>query len=470
MYPDQNEVMIESASPAWINNDQISHSASRSFHIDFKVRALAILLLVPALSFLGRHVKVDDAFIYARYVANALAGHGLVFNVGEHVNALTSILDTWLLLGSSSILRGHVLLAQTILGASFLLVAALVAEDMVPFAGIFIAANSYFYFCNGMETSLFLLMLVLCVRAYVSDRINWLPTLCALATLTRFEGGAMAVVVIWQLWRRRRWPALWSLVPPVLLAVFYLVFNFHFYSAMLPQSAAAKIGQGTAGFWGAWPTAFLNIPKQVLYPITGSRLYAILLIVLAGYGSRDKRLSRSNQVVVPFLLILGAFYILFNIPPYLWYYGPFVYFLTIYACRLLPETRAAYLSAAFVAICLAQASVLYLHRKGLAPKPYEQLAYWIDANTPPDSLIATSETGTIGWYCRHPIIDMVGLTTPQNAIYTAHGDFSSWFKARPDYVVVHPAEPFPWEVVALQSSQYQYAPVHFGDVYLLRRK
>jgi len=39
----------------------------------------------------------DDAYIPARYVRQLYAGHGLVFNAGERINALTSPLHTLVL-------------------------------------------------------------------------------------------------------------------------------------------------------------------------------------------------------------------------------------------------------------------------------------------------------------------------------------------------------------------------------------
>ena len=441
--------------------------------ISYKFRALAILALVPALYFLGRHLYLDDALIYARYVLHALEGRGLVFNVGQPVNALTSILDTWLLLGLSFLLRGHILLAQLILSGSFLLGAALLAESVVPFAGIFIASTSLFYLCNGLETSLFLFLLLLCVRAYVTGRINWLPLLSALAVLTRFEAGALVLVIAWQLWRKRRLPALNSFLPALLLVLLYFAFNLFFYRSLLPQSASAKLGQGLSGYWGRWPTAFLQVPVYVYAPFGESWLNAIALLALAWFGSKDPRSAIDNEVVPPFLFGLAAFYILFNIPGYHWYYAPFVFFLILYACRLLPQARSAWVAASLVALCFAYGSALYVHRASLKAtgwRDYAQAGQWLNSNAAHDASVATVETGTIGWYCDRQIIDIVGLTSPRNAHYTAEGDFSSWFAEHADYIVVHPGEPFPWERVALNSPDYERLPVSFGSVSLLRKK
>ena len=74
------------------------------------------------------------------------------------------------------------------------------------------------------------------------------------------------------------------------------------------------------------------------------------------------------------------------------------------------------------------------------------------------------------WPPTNLIIDAVGLTTPKNAIYTEHRDFSSCLEERPDYVVIHLDNRFPWEAAALKSPEYERLPVTFGRVGLLRRK
>jgi arabinofuranosyltransferase len=371
-------------------------------------------------------------------------------------------------LGLTYILHGRVLLAQSLLGSVFLLATLVMAEMTVPFAGLLLAASSYFYMLTGMETSLFVFCLALTVHAYVKGKLNWLPVLCILCFLSRFEGGAIAVVIGWQCFRRRRFPTLRSFLPAILLVALYLFLNFHFYGALLPQSASAKIGQGRSGFWGRWPTAFLRFPGGLYTFEGGTGVY--LLILLAWFGSRDPRMFVRNQVVIPTILLFAGFYIFFNIPNYTWYYAPFLYFLVMYATRLVPENLSAHRALFVVIFAIAISSCFYLHVQATGAKDYEQAGDWLSQHTPSNATVASVETGTLGWHCDRYIIDIVGLTTPVNSVYTAHRDFSSWFKARPDFVVVHPDGRFIWDRVALSSPEYTLLPVQFGDVGILERK
>lgn len=48
------------------------------------------------------------------------------------------------------------------------------------------------------------------------------------------------------------------------------------------------------------------------------------------------------------------------------------------------------------------------------------------------------EIGTIGWYSKRKIIDILGLVTADIAKFVAEGDFNSWVNLyTPDYILVH---------------------------------
>ena len=49
--------------------------------------------------------------------------------------------------------------------------------------------------------------------------------------------------------------------------------------------------------------------------------------------------SQLNKAVLPFLTILFAFYWLFNLPAYHWYYAPFIFFIGIFAVIALDSTK-----------------------------------------------------------------------------------------------------------------------------------
>jgi hypothetical protein len=450
--------------------------------ISYRWRALIIVGLAAGMAWTSRHFHPDDALIYARYVRNLLAGHGLVFNWtaaggGERVNALTSPLDTALLAFVSWLLRGKVLVAEWLLGAGFLTAAALLAERHVRLAGILIAGCFYFYIFLGMETGVFLFLLVLCAVLYAEDRWDWLPLVLCLTALTRFEGGAMAVPVAWQMWRQKRWPRWPWWLPAIALVALYLTLNLHFYGKVFPSSGMAKLQQGFSGYWGKWPKAFFHLPRAFWYPLRSFVYTVPLALWLAWRGGHDARLARWNPVVVPFVSILLAFYVLLNVPGYLWYYAPFILFALVYAAVGLrtfageARQRVAYGLMALVLVHSCLLGGYLLSNVSVMYAKYRYLCAWINANAAPDATVAAAETGTLGWYSPdHPVIDIVGLTTPRNAQLLARHDETTWLaEEKPDYVVIHTGGAF-GEPAAAHSPDYEKVGVAMGDVYLVRRK
>lgn len=430
-------------------------------------RILAVFGICIFLSVAQRTIKLDDAFIYARYVHNALLGHGLVFNQGERVNALTSPMMGYSLVAASWLLGGRILLAEMILSTAFFIGACSLAEYLAPFAGMLIASTAYFYSCYGMETSLFLLMLTLCVLLYVKERYFWLPLVCTLTTLTRFEGGLLALILLWRVWQDRRMPSWKAFVAPAACAAAYLTFNLSYYGRFLPSSTTAKMLHGKSGLWGKWP-AFIHTYPELFNKFRLSPYIIPCAVILAFIAAWKLKGSRLNKSVLPFVFGLFAFYILFNIPNYYWYCAPFAFFGLFYAVQALPMTRTVQIILLLVVMECAVTGWIELYP--LTPiVGYERSSQWFNQNTRPDARIAAIEIGTIGWNTNRYIDDIAGLTNPKNAVLLSKHDEYSWLEQdRPDYVVVHPAWPYFAEIAAVKSPLYR--PVEqFDGVQILER-
>jgi arabinofuranosyltransferase len=434
-----------------------------------RLRVTLIIAIVTFLTWMFRHSQLDDSLIYARYIRNALQGQGLVFNSGEHVNALTSPLYSAVLLLLASLFSGKVLLAQNVLFAVCFAAAAALAERLAPWAGLLIVSTTYFYNCMGMETALFLLLLVLLVTLYLERCDAWIPLVALLLVLTRLEGGALVLMVLIQLLRERRFPSWRSFVLPSAVVIAYLSFNAVYYGSLLPSSGLAKFAQARSGYWGKWPTAFLRMPPSLYSPFFYSIYIVPLVAVCAAIGVWKLRGTAMNRILMPFFIILLSFYVLCNFPSYHWYYAPFIFFAFIYALLGVPPFQSASLVAALVMLQCVTATAYKASQSSLE-YPYKQLGEWLDQNTPTNARVASVETGAIGWYSRRYVDDIIGLTSPTNAMYLLHHDFFSWLdEQKPDYVVMH-AKPWFGELAAAKSSDYEYLPVHFGNIYLMRRR
>ena len=69
---------------------------------------------------------------------------------------------------------------------------------------------------------------------------------------------------------------------------------------------------------------------------------------------------------------------------------------------------------------------------------YERTGEWLKVNTRPADRIGYLEIGYLGYYSQRPIIDALGLVTPEVASHIASGDFS-WAYAtyRPEYIIIN---------------------------------
>lgn len=350
----------------------------------------------------------------------------------------------------------------------------------MPFAGLLIASTGYFYGLVGMETSLFLCLLLLNLWLLQQDQLDYLPSAGLLLVLTRFEGAALLLPLAFVLAKRRRWPRPRAFAPVLLLALVYLGLNQHWYGAPLPASASAKFGQGRSELWGRWPWAFLNTAYQMKSEFLPT-LYVVIAVALLGIaGAWQLRRVLFVGLSLTFLGVLFAFYLLFNIPGYKWYYAPFVMFAMLYSCAVIPSLPRPHLwRYALVLMIASSAGTAYRHLHRTFPADvstatvgYPAIAHWLDLHAAPGARVEAAEIGTLGFFCpRCDVQDILGLTSPKNADHVAHKDLNSWLaEDRPQYIVMHHGR-WSFEDVARTDPAYAPVPFNFGDVvYLLERK
>lgn len=217
----------------------------------------------------------DDAYISLRYVANLLAGHGLVFNPGEYVEGYSNPL--WVLLTAllSWLTDATPVTAAKLLGLamgglcvySLWRLARQLAQPRLSLALtlalLAVVPGIQIYMSNGMEVPLMCCLVLLGLQASLaSSPANPRLALGAalafgLLAITRPEGILYAALwgltLLWQ-WRRqldaRRWCWLIGLGSLTLLPfMLWLGFRLGYYGSWLPNTAVAKI----SGMWGYGP-------------------------------------------------------------------------------------------------------------------------------------------------------------------------------------------------------------------------
>lgn len=417
----------------------------------------------------NRGMELDDALIYLRYIENAIAGRGLVYNDGVYFNGLTSPLFSYLVL-VLALLLGNASLASFLVSGFLYFSAALVTAILFTdaasrkgmrfsfvagFAGALIFLSLPFFFLfYGMETGLLALLSGLFLWLMRHRRYEWAGIVAALLFLTRSEGALLVLVAgIYDLVKYRSLPkfrAATYVIPVVLVGAVY-AFNYFYYGSLTPQTAMAKIWQGTSGLWAGaefWEAGYLY-----QWVFKRDPLVLGVLLGFAGIGFLALGKDYLNVVIVAYLVLYAAFYSILLIPNYGWYYSPFFAFGAFYAgygFAWLVSLVGARLSSqdpfALAWVALATLPLLGVlgffadmnrHERG-GYVPYRDIGYWLNEKTGHDESVAMVEIGTVGYYSERPVIDVLGLVNPENARFIGERRFDAWLDVyQPDYILVH---------------------------------
>jgi len=292
------------------------------------VPALAAAGFVPLAAWL--RFGIDDAFINFRYAANLAAGLGPVFNPGERVEGYTA--PAWVLLlaglhrlGAPLLGTAHVLgiaaSAATVL-ATGALAAALAPRLRVgagALAALLVALHPgvLFWTASGMETPVFMLLVLLSVAA-----ARWpaaAGALCGLAALTRPEAILFGTGVGAALAATGGRRALARFAPGFAgpLAALEL-FRLAYYGAPLPNTFYAKVGlQVPHCLWYLWQFVrdggWVFAPALLALAGPQRRTAALWLALVAAYGAWVVAIGgdvfafhRFLVPVVPLLAVLAA--------------------------------------------------------------------------------------------------------------------------------------------------------------------
>jgi arabinofuranosyltransferase len=203
----------------------------------------------------------DDAFIVQRYAMQFARGHGLVFNIGERVSALTSPLHALILIGLT-LTSPWAMEAYKVVGALAALVTMLYAgrqlfadgwERALFFSATLASPFVVMWSVGGLETPLLLSCVTLVAVLAMRARTQPVSTpgsfvfflLSALAFLTRYDSAVfvapLAVGVLARHWRT----SIPGLIAGAIVASAWLLFAGLYYGDIFPTSFYLKaLGPG----------------------------------------------------------------------------------------------------------------------------------------------------------------------------------------------------------------------------------
>ena len=411
-----------------------------------------MLMAVLSLRILWLHDLIDDAYITVHYAQNLAAGHGWVWNEGSApTDGTTAPLWTVVL---SVVLWLHLplvesaLMLNAICYAAFAALACLLASRVGGWvsAGIcllgMIAFSNILPSCAGMETTLYLVLLVGSFLLWHARRYGPALLVAGLLPLVRGDGALLLAVLGIEAIIERRvrdlWPtALLALIPIASWEVFS-IWEFH---SLLPNSFLAKHAT-SAGVGGKVTLlSFLT----ALYPGES----AVYLWLAGGIGAAAGRKIPVVRAMAIWMAAYIVFYARFaQVPQQSWYVAPAWWMLPILTAlgvgltirdastdvtirRLVWAIPAAALLVGFLAAPpLLRAA---LQDGPLLLSTNRQAAAYLAAR--PRGLVAAAEVGTIGTYSHDPVVDILGLVSPEVVPHLVRRDYG-WIirRDRPRYV------------------------------------
>jgi hypothetical protein len=309
-----------------------------------------------------------------------------------------------------------------------------------------------------MEVSLATLLVAGALLAHAREHAWTTAGLAALAVLARPE--ALLLMPFLAASPPLRWRRVALFVAAAVLVLAPAVaFSIATVGAPIPATAAAKVEGGLLG----WMTGVSESPLRLLLhrPVEFFRAWAAwlatthwllpwaLVPAIIAVWRRRRPLGVAALVLAAHPLGMAM------LAPYR---DP-AFQEGRYSTHLLPlafvalAVAAASLSRSWRRVALATWGVLALVSFAPAADRYAwgvqninamqvHLGRWVDAHLPESSVLAVNDIGAIAYFSRRPVVDLMGLVTPEIIPYRRQGETGVMrYVARrcPDYVIVFPA-------------------------------
>jgi len=400
-------------------------------------RALILSLVTLAIVIAGLfifHYIPDDTFITLRYARNVIRGEGFVFNPGEPVEGYTNFL--WLLilvfagrLGAPLVMGARVLSLIFSLG-TLVLVGVAARRQSGPnerstgwseMIGVFlppmlIAVSPPFlvWSTSGSEMPLFCFLLL---AGFMLLRTGRRPgavfVIFGLLGLVRPEGTLFYAIAFVYLLARSRQGTSVVLTGLGVVAIFYapyLVWKWHYFHALIPNTFYAKMGP-----------LDLMLRNGIRYLVGFSLSYGYLLIIgivlLRAAGQpRERHLL---PVVLAGACGLEVLFLGGDWMPHYRFLLPMLPFIMLIAssgamAAAARNNRAPLFALILACLTAAPGAVNYelFTTERLTVRSFALLGERLRNMLPAETIIGCGSTGALGYYTGMTVIDILGLTEP----------------------------------------------------------
>lgn len=417
---------------------------------------LSLTMLTIAEFISWRGWDFDDAMIVYRMVGNILHKGIWAYNIGEHYNPSTSILNPLLIAsiakaGFSIPLASHILWAACVL-ISGILAALLLEKQPVALralagytVALLVARNSSI----GLETNLFSCGLLLLMILEQKNRSTWL----LIGVLALIRPDALLLVPCKLALEYGRKPlSIKGLVLVAVPLVPWILFSLAEFGKPFPDTLSNKIWQGSSGYWGQGWIYLKGGWKHIEAASWISQLSYVLAPMGAWYALRARNPLR---LLLVFCVIRETAYAFLNVPGYHWYYANddlcallcgWLFLANI--VRLAKDwaiVSPAYQRQWGVAVVLGVAahSGYTLWQAPANPRidprneAYKKAISAVLTKYPEATTLAALEVGTPGYYAANiAMVDLIGLASSNHEYITGRYN-DDFFENPPKVVMLH---------------------------------
>lgn len=406
----------------------------RGTTIKLVVIALALTVLVINANYYLPFIA-DDALISMRYSKFLLAGHGLIWNIGERVEGYSNLL--WVLLTAAVGLFG-IDLVLAVRGLGLVLMAAAVIaviftisdrqSPILKYLVVFflpLSAPFGVWAIGGMEQPLVAALLawtVVLMLPHIEEPTNprkfLLPgLLLALLCLTRLDGPLFTAVaffgllIVGQPKRDAFKAACYLAALPVIFTVAQVAFRYDYYHDWIPNTARVKfVPSGKHGLdgWGYIRAGFLAVLPLLILTITS------IVISIRQNIERKKIFFVSLMFVTwtAYIVVIGG-----DIFPAWRHFVPLLVLMTLISVigiRVVVNTRFTYVAMAVLLCAFVALQVKDSENRRAISERWEWDGEVIGtlfkkgfASQQP--LMAVDPAGCLPYWSELPTVDMLGL-------------------------------------------------------------
>jgi len=427
-------------------------------------------LIVYRYAVLTMTYEYDDAYITYRYAWNVATYRQLTYNLGERVLATTSPLQAIVLAPFGKLLGRQMLpvVARAssyfwVLLAGFVIFECFHRRNDTGFgliASVSFLLSPYLYIFPGLETNLFIFLLILAIVTFFSTKWLLAGIVCAVSFLARGDGlclililGCKLMVLIYLRILRATALAKFSAGASMVL-IPWMIFSRAYYGRFLPTTILTKVYQGKSQMFGktyfasikdSLGPSILHTPRPLNILLWVGLLAFLVTVSFQWSNMISKRQQRSLQENWQILLTLGSLvefgvlqFIVYSAlgvgGNYRWYQVPLAFSLTFSMVGMIwalvnyyrplsgPSRKVTVVATLLTSIVLV--SALYYQNTRMpwnTPPPwtgdlgdaYLRTAEFLNNNTAKSDVIALAEAGMIGFYLDRNVFDQFGVVTPQ---------------------------------------------------------